>query len=433
MLFQKSLRAKFIFQLASGSAMLILIFSTMLYHYIKINIYETVVQVLNKEAKVISTRNIDEEYSFYNKDLGHIPVEIRIAKNTNNLEKPKYTNEKYNTRSYLMLEYPVGDKIIILSTNATFYDNLIEQILVDIIIMNATMIFLIIFYALFLSRSLLIPVRKLTNKLSKLNETVLEHIDESGVPEEFKPLAKGINRLVDRIKIFVGYQKELFIGIAHELKTPLAVMKTKNEVTLLKPREIEKYIETLENNNISINNMNKMISSILEIGRQEGAQFEESTKKEMISFIEEICKNLKIIAKNEDIELVTKLHPEYLYMMIQPNLFLHIIQNFIQNAIKFSKSKTTITVKSNVANGYFKIAIIDEGSGIDESVDLFAPFKRFGDKGGAGLGLFLAKGAADAMNAEISISNRKDGKGAIATIKLPISQENKKLNEEDFT
>ena len=53
------------------------------------------------------------------------------------------------------------------------------------------------------------------------------------------------------------YQKELFVGVAHELKTPLAVMKTKNEVTLIKPRESEKYIETLKNNNEAIDHMNK--------------------------------------------------------------------------------------------------------------------------------------------------------------------------------
>jgi two-component system OmpR family sensor kinase len=65
------------------------------------------------------------------------------------------------------------------------------------------------------------------------------------------------------------------------------------------------------------------------------------------------------------------------------------------------------------------IEIIDEGVGIDENIDLFAPFKRIGKEQGAGLGLFLAKSATDAIGGEISIHNRQDGiTGSIATLKL---------------
>ena len=328
-----------------------------------------------------------------------------------------------------MLEYPYKNSIIILDTDTTFYNKLVSQVLTDIIIINATMIFLILFFALFLSRSLLIPVKLLSAKLSKLNEIALDHIDENEIPLEFKPLGMGINRLIDRIHTFIGYQKELFIGIAHELKTPLAVMKTKNEVTLLKPRDNEKYIEALKNNNISIDNMNKMISSILEVGRQEGAQFEKPVEIDIIKLIEETCLNFKILAQSKDKAIITKLKPDEFFMSIQPNLFLHIIQNFIQNAIKFSPQNSAIIIKSTILDDYFKLDVVDEGIGIDESLDLFAPFKRSGNKSGAGLGLFLAKGAADAMNAQISLKNRSDQKGVIATIKIPISKTSKKLNK----
>lgn len=430
MLSQKSLRTKFIIQLASGSTMLILIFSTMLYHYIKINIFETVVQVLNQEAINLASQNKTNSFDFYTKELGHTPVTVNIVQNKKNLKKPKYTNIKTKQSCSLILEYPSKNSIIKLETDTTFYNKLISQILTDIIIINATMIFLILFFALFLSRSLLIPIKLLSSKLSKLNEAVLDHIDENELPLEFKPLGKGINRLIDRIHTFIGYQKELFIGIAHELKTPLAVMKTKNEVTLLKKRDNEKYIETLKNNNTSIDNMNKMISSILEIGRQEGAQFEKPTQIDIIKFVKKTCTNLKMLAQAKDKAIVTKLKPNEFFMNIQPNLFLHIIQNFIQNAIKFSPPNSVIIVKSMVSDDYFKLDVIDEGSGIDESLDLFAPFKRSGDKSGAGLGLFLAKGAADAMNAKISLKNRTNQNGVIATIKIPISKTSKQLNKE---
>lgn len=427
----KSLRGKFILQLVLGSAMLMLIFSGMLYHYIKINIFENVVKVLNTEALRLSREENIPSTCASSSSLGYNSIFIRSYLNTDNLKAPKYIKKDDKNSSTLTLEYPYDKKIIELSIDTTFYSNIIKQILTDIIIINTTMIFLIIFFAMFLSRSLLIPIKTLTKNLSTLNETVLRPLDESEVPLEFRPLSKGINRLIDRIETFVGYQKELFIGIAHELKTPLAVIKTKNDVTLLKPRDGEKYIETLKNTNQSIDNMNKMIGSILEIGRQEGAHFENAESKEIIGFIIELSRGFEALAKADQKEISLKLNPNKLYLQIRPNLLVHILQNFVQNAIKFSPQNSTIAIKTRLtADEYFRIDVMDEGCGIDDSRDLFAPFRRYGDKSGAGLGLFLAKGAAEAMNAEIYIKNRKDKKGTIATVRIPISEASRKLNKE---
>ena len=267
---------------------------------------------------------------------------------------------------------------------------------------------------------LLAPLRSFCLKLGELNERFLQEVETDELPVEFKPLGDGVNRLIGRILTFVQYQKELFIGAAHELKTPLAVMKTKNEVTLIKERDSQKYIEALKNNNEAINQMNKMISSILEIGRQEGAQFEQPVMTDIIAYINEIGNNFLILAKGDDRNIKINLRPHSLKIMIQPTLFLHVLQNFVQNAIKFSPKEATIEINSTLINGEFIVRVIDEGIGIDESKDLFAPFKRYGNSSGAGLGLFLAKGAAQALGGNIELRNRTDRSGTIATFILPI-------------
>jgi len=219
-------------------------------------------------------------------------------------------------------------------------------------------------------------------------------------------------------KEFQKYMNNFFNDAMHELKTPLAVMKTKNEVTLLKPRESEKYIEALKSNNEAINGMNAMIGSVLEIGRQEGAQFEEPVNTDVIAFSKKLGKNYEVLAKGEEKNLALDLKPEIFNLNIQTSLLTHIVQNFVQNAIKFSPKNSTITISSRLEKSKFIIEVADEGVGIDESKDLFAPFKRYGNKGGAGLGLFLAKGAAQALGAEISIKNRENANGAVASLVL---------------
>lgn len=426
MLSQKSLRTRFILQLASASMMLVVIISVILYYYIKVTIFETAVQDLNFEAKSI----VENKEKFNPNNLKNFDIQIPhktlsnvqiIHTNTKKNQKPYYSMQKEETHVFMTLNYPYdSDSYMILKKDTTLQSKIVDQILIDIMMVNASAILLVLFYALLLSRMMLVPIKILTTKLTNLDEKFLKEIDFKHLPEEFCPLGNSINKLINRIQTFVKYQKELFVGVAHELKTPLAVMKTKNEVTLLKERDKERYIEALVSNNEAIKTMNSMISSILEIGRQEGAQFEEPVNVNVISFLEKLGNGFKILAHQESKEVILNLEPKILNMKIQTTLLTHVIQNFVQNAIKFSPTGAKITISSKVVNSNFIIEVTDEGVGIDESKDLFAPFKRFGDKGGAGLGLFLAKGAAQALGATVSIKNRTDRSGAISTLIVPI-------------
>ena len=401
--------------------MLIAVVSVMLYHYIRVTVFQSVVSELNQQA----TAYKNNPQNFNPNNLKTFTIEIpnktlaTVKAGELKGEKPYLVMQKIKDKSITTLTTRLDDSsYLVLEKETTLQSQIVEEIFIDIIIVNVTAILLVLFYALFLSRMLLIPIKILSHKLTNLDEKFLKEIDIKSLPDEFLPLGNSINRLIARIQTFVLYQKELFVGVAHELKTPLAVMKTKNEVTLLKPRESEKYIEALKSNNEAINGMNAMIGSVLEIGRQEGAQFEEPVNTDVIAFLKKLGKNYEVLAKGEEKNLALDLKPEIFNLNIQTSLLTHIVQNFVQNAIKFSPKNSTITISSRLEKSKFIIEVADEGVGIDESKDLFAPFKRYGNKGGAGLGLFLAKGAAQALGAEISIKNRENANGAVASLVL---------------
>ncbi len=437
MLSKTSIKRKFIIQLVVASAALIVIFSILLYNYIKITIYEDISNELLREAEYIKANHfVNNKYinpfkkkrsPFEEMELGSlgktatglkVSVTIRPGKKKYFFEQ----NVRYD-KIYLIIYYPIDKKsfrFLRIAKDITDTEKLFDRVSKAITIGIGVAIFFIVFYALFLTQNLLSPITVLSDKLSKMNETFLKYIDLKDLPDEFKSLGESINKLIDRIQTFIKYQKELFIGVAHELKTPLAVMKTKNEVTLLRKREPEKYKEVLRLNNQTIDEMNKMISNILEIGRQEGAQFEEPVELDIIEFLKERANNFKMLARGEGKDVVTDLKPQKYCLLIQKTLLIHILQNFVQNAIKFTPKGKKVTVKSYPKDNGLMIEVIDEGIGIDESKDLFAPFKRFGNKSGAGLGLFLAKSAADAIGATIDIKNRKDGvSGAVASLFIP--------------
>ena len=392
----------------------------MLYNYMRITIFETPVQNLLVRAQKISEASvpIDKISSFLQDTAGE--YESKIIEN-GGLNKPKFIESSEGGRSYLQLHYPYGkDKILSIKTDVSLYTDIVNQILADIILVNLVMIFLVVFYAMLLSRTLLMPIKLISQRLASVDEKFLKPIDGAEIPSEFSPLSNSINRLLERIETFILYQKELFIGIAHELKTPLAVMKTKNEVTLIKPRESEKYIEALKNNNDSIDNMNKMISSILEIGRQEGAQFEAPEQTDMIAYLKELCVNFTILARTVSKDVELNLSPEKLDISVQKSLFMHVIQNFVQNAIKFSPDGEKVLIESEISDGNFIVRVANKGEPLNEEIDYFAPFKRYGGKPGAGLGLFLAKNAAQAMGAQVDLKNDQSRHLIVASFKLPL-------------
>jgi two-component system OmpR family sensor kinase len=408
-------------------AALLLFFSLILYQYINYSVDKELLSSLNKHAKYIFAtypdvkEGIEENGELLRKTL-HIDAKIIYLPDANyqSTHIHKYKKDK---EYFFELHFPYNfqqQSYLSISADITKQKKVQQQVYKSIIFINLLSMGLIILYAYFLSGMLISPVRVLSAKLSKRDENMMEPLDTTELPKEFEPLAQSINRLMIRIQNFVKYKKELFIGAAHELKTPLAVMKTKTQVTLMKRKTTkESLTEALEQNIISIDEMNKIVSSILEFGRAEGAQFEKPIDIDVIEFLKKRAEDFKILADANQQQFEYELTPDHLTLHIQPLLLIQVVQNFIQNALKFTPNEKKVLLKSYLLDGNLVIEVIDEGEGIDETKDLFAPFIRSQKSNGTGLGLFLAKSASDAMGAVISIKNRTDSSGAIASLVLP--------------
>ncbi len=420
---KRSIRRRFLIQLIVASAALVLLFSSFLYLFIQQSIYDEKQSELINTAKNICTSNSLITAQQNGSDLlSGMNVElITLKKEENHLEFYEATH--LNKTTSLILIYPFNfehSTYLKVSRDITPTKHLLQKILRSIFLINAFGFIIIILYAIAFSKMLIAPVSALTRRLANMNEHLLRPIQVENLPEEFEPLGETLNRLMGRIQNFVKYQKELFIGAAHELKTPLAVIKLKNQVTLIKKRSPEEYIEALRITNQSVDEMNKIVANILNIGRQEGAQLEMPMEADIIQILKKWEGDFALLAHSENKTLITNFEPESFQAVLQITLLNQIIQNFLQNALKFTPDGRTIHFQSHLENTDIVIEVVDEGCGIDESVDLFAPFKRQGNKSGVGLGLFLAKSAAEAIGAHISITNRTDGvDGTVARLILP--------------
>ena len=418
---KSSIRQSFLIQLIFASASLIFIFSSLLYFYIQSSIIEEKHQELLDYAK-----NVASNESIYGAEMPTPEAYLGLSIEIVHLKKAHLDIDLYemtkNKKSYLTLIYPFNlDDLSYLkiTKEITSTKILLDKILNYLFIINIAGFLLVIIYAIGLSKMLVSPVKTLSNKLSNMNEHLMRPIIVEELPEEFEPLGTTINHLIARIQNFVKYQKELFIGTAHELKTPLAVIKLKNQVTLIKKRSAEEYIDALKVTNKTVDEMNIIVSNILNIGRQEGAQLEKPQEVDVIEILHQKADDFRLLAENEGKTLHMYFEPNGYMAFLQISLLNQIVQNFLQNALKFTPKDKSVTLRSSLNSHGLLIEVIDEGCGIDESSDLFAPFKREGNKPGVGLGLFLAKSAADALGAKISIKNRTDGvAGTVSSLNL---------------
>lgn len=421
---RRSIYKQFSQKLIIATSLFVVVLSLIFYGFTKATIYEEISDEMLKDAKLIRNVFNDPNYSSDNlRLLSNESTTIEVF--DSQLEKivlRKYENKKSH---YIELLYPLNkeySKFVRITRNINTAHKMLNKIFGNLFFLSIGGLIMIILYALAMSRTLLFPIIRITNRLSNMNENSLTQIDTTRLPIEFESLANSINKLTTRIESYVKYQKELFIGAAHELKTPLAVMKLKSQVTLARKRDVEKYEEVLKLHLSEIDGMNHMISSILDMGRQEGAQFEKPIELDIIKYLESKTESFKLLAKEKNIEIVFNKNINSFITIMQPTLLTQIIQNFVQNAIKFTPNNKSIMINAIQEENDLIIKVIDEGIGIDESIDLFAPFKRVGNEKGAGLGLFLAKSAADTLGGEISIRNRKDEKaGSVATLKLQLN------------
>jgi len=418
----KSIYKQFYQKLIFATSLFIITLSFIFYGYTKATIYEEIKEQLLADAKLIYKISLNSHVNQSNFNIitnSDISVDLITIKDLQSITYKRYRKDK---NFFVELLFPFdlsNNKFIKITKNINSSRKMLNKIFNNILLLSLAGLIMVVLYAFAVSKTLLKPIIQITEKLSNMNENFLTQIDKTTLPIEFHPLSNSINTLTNKIQTFVKFKKELFIGAAHELKTPLAVMKLKSEITLRKTREIEKYEETLNLTISEIDAMNKMISSILDIGRAEGAQFEKPLAIDIIAFIQKKANDYRMLSAQKNIVITLTSNVNRYTTFLQPTLLTQILQNFVQNAIKFTPEEKSININAQRVNDTIVISVTDEGTGINEDIDLFAPFKRVGGEAGAGLGLFLAKNAADTLGGKITLKNRTDGiQGTVASVTL---------------
>ena len=257
-----------------------------------------------------------------------------------------------------------------------------------------TLVFSLLMY--FIVGFTLRPLVELTSQIEdiqtkNLNEPILSRSKST----EIERLTLAFNRLLKRLEETFTAQRQFSANAAHELRTPLAVMRTKFEVfDKNNTPNVEDYKETINMAKTQTDRLSHVIDILLEMTELQSAP--KGDKISLAEITEEVICDLVSIAEKKNITLVQSEGESRL--IGSDTLIYRAIYNLVENAIKYNKDYGNVTVSISEDRDFAKAIISDTGSGIDKDDwdKIFEPFFRV-DKsrsramGGAGLGLALVK------------------------------------------
>ena len=259
--------------------------------------------------------------------------------------------------------------------------------------------------------------RKETNVLLKANnEKIAEQKNE--IEKKANQIEQAYQQLHE-----LSMEKEAMINmLVHDLKNPL------NQLT-----NIELFVEVEEKNKIVIQRsteMLHMVMNMLDISKAENSQLQLELSKESIqSLVKESIEQVEYLAKPKEISLQYNLKNDY-YVNADKGLFLRIIINLLQNAIRYSPRHAPIIVKQKILeNKQLELSIIDQGKGISKKDHelIFDKYKQLTESqrkesGSTGLGLAFCKFAVEAHGWTIGVDSEIN-QGARFYIHIPDYQE----------
>jgi two-component system sensor histidine kinase CiaH len=227
-------------------------------------------------------------------------------------------------------------------------------------------------------------------------------------------------------------QKRFTADVSHELRTPLTALKMETEVMLLDKKASSKALRTtLQSNLEEVEHMETLINNLLLLSSMEAHKLRTVFRKlDIQTLVNDATGTVSTLASAKKIRLVSKLEP--VYTKGEPTTLTQLIVILLENAIKYSPEKSTVTITLNKGKGRAVIDIQDKGKGIPAAAlpHVFDRFYRADSARGSiqadgkptkgyGLGLSLAKLIADLHDGEIIISST-EGSGTQASVILPL-------------
>ncbi len=272
---------------------------------------------------------------------------------------------------------------------------------------------------------------KVAEEVANRASSHLEPVDLHEVPEEIKPVIDELNKLFFRLKEGFEREKRFAADAAHELRTPLAALKTQAQVAL-NTNNIEEKNLALQKLIASVNRSTHIVQQLLTMSRlvPEATSLHEEDEVNLEKLTRDILAMLAPVAVEKQIELEFE-HEDNIPVILGNATALGIlIRNLVDNAIRYSNENGRITVQLFKKNNEVVLEVCDNGPGIAPELQARV-FERFfrvlGNKSpGSGLGLAIVRQICELHGGRVILASPKIDTGLVVRVYLPLKPSTKR-------
>ncbi len=266
-------------------------------------------------------------------------------------------------------------------------------------------------------------VTRVTTEISNRASTFLEPVQLTEIPVEIKPLVAELNELFIRLKLAFERNKSFAADAAHELRTPLAALKTHVQVALKADNEADR-TKALQKVIESVDRSSHVVAQLLTLSRLgEEERLTDIKSVDLHKLATEMMAYLAPHALEKDIEIELAPAPREPIILGSDIALSILIRNIVDNAIRYTPPKGEVKVEIIDTGAQVIFRVTDTGGGIPSELRerVFERFYRIlGTKAtGSGLGLAIVSQIAKLHNADISLSTPPNGHGLQFDVAFP--------------
>lgn len=287
-----------------------------------------------------------------------------------------------------------------------------EEITTEVLPMLVPLLIMTLVVVIVTVRVTLRPLRALASQANAIQpETSEARLGLDGVPEEIVPVVRSVNRAFDRIDQGLRLQRRFTANAAHELRTPLAVLRAR--VDSLPPGAAAASLRS------DVERMTRVVEDLLTVARLEAQEMDLQASIDIVHVARDVLALLAPLAhaENKDVELNA---PEKaIWVRGNAGVLERTLRNLVENSLRHTPPGSCIEV--GIEPGA-RVTVRDYGPGVPAAIRqlIFEPFWRADENrsGGAGLGLAIAAEAVEIHGGRISVGDAPGG-GALFTVELP--------------
>ena len=278
-------------------------------------------------------------------------------------------------------------------------------------------------------RKVISTVKRFSNGELSARIKVTKGGEINQLAESFNEMADTIVGNIEDLKSMENLRRELVGNVSHDLRTPLAVIHGYIETLMIKREGLseEEQIKYLSTALEGTEKLKGLVEELFELSKLEAKHVEPVKEPFFINeLIDDIAQKYAILAEEKGIKIISQLEDQPCLVYADVRLIERVLQNLIDNAIKYTPKHGAITLQINNKKDQVEIEVIDTGSGIPKDQIPFV-FDRYHigdkrislDKNSTGLGLAIVKRILEIHNAKIQLKS-KLGEGTSFCFALPI-------------